>query len=58
MTYLDLIKSVFPITYLTLKTGVAGGGSVSQQLGLGAKGNDIKMDKLGQFDDLFSLIGQ
>ena len=39
---------MFPITHPTLKTGVAGGGSVSQQMGGGAKGNGIKMVNLGQ----------
>ena len=48
---------MFPITHPILKTSVAGGGSVSQQMAGGAKGNGIKMVNLGQNYHFFKLNG-
>ena len=49
---------MLPITHPTLKTGVAWGGSVSQQIGGGAKGNGIKIVKFGQNYQFLCQIGQ
>ena len=53
MVYLNLIKSVSPVTHLNLKKGMAGVDMWVNNWG-GANDNGVKMVKHGQNDHLFS----